>query len=719
MNERSVSRLWVLRILVFSLFISVLGRLFAVQVVTGNQYADEAANTRLRQIVMPATRGLILDQAGRVLVGNQSTLVVSIDAATLAQMADDGDGVLERLAPLLDTTASHLRDKITVCGTPGAKRPPLCWNGSLYQPIPVAKGLPMDKAVQMMERRTDFPGVSATVEAVRTIPNTLGVNLAHVLGYLGPVNDAELAAHKAAGQALKQTDLIGRAGLEATYDDVLRGKAGVTTLSIDRSMAVIGTVSKTPQQPGSYLVLSIDAALQKVAEQQLAAAVARARKQGFAGDSGAVVVMDVTNGRVLALASYPTYNPRMWLDGVTDKEYRGLTNAKSNLPLINRAIQGLYPPASTFKMITTVAAGRARMPLTNTTYPCPSGIKIGDRLMRNHESHAYGNISVTRALEVSCNTVFYKIGYDMWLRDGGNNPISRTNDWVQNTALDFGLGSKTGVDLPAESRGRVGGRAYKLSQYAQYKDAWCYRAKVGYPELSDKARAAYLKLLAAENCVDGNKVRGGDAANLAIGQGDTVVTPLQMAVAYAALANGGNVWEPQLVKAIISPDGKSVTKIKPKKKQHVRIPSSMRRYLLNAFHGVVTSGTGVSPFYAWPQSVAPIAAKTGSGEVNNQDPTSWFNSFGPGNQPKYEVVMMVSQGGTGALTSGPSVRKIWEALLGVKGKTRNIKESVLVGGQPATLLPQVAADGSVQSIPGTAAANTVLYRRYIKAGASG
>jgi len=385
--------------------------------------------------------------------------------------------------------------------------------------------------------------------------------------------------------------------------------------------------------------------------------------------------------------------------------------------MVSRALQGLFPPASTFKVITTTAAAKTKVPLGGTIYPCPSVIDIGNQQMHNHESHAYGNITVARALEVSCNTVFYKIAYDMWLRDGGNHPGSNPKDAVEKTAHLFGLGARTGIDLPSEAKGRVGGRSYKLKQFETFKDIWCYRAKIGYPDVAkkDAARAAYLKEIAKENCVDGGKYRGGDAANLAIGQGDTVVTPMQLANVYAAIANGGKLWQPRVVKAIISADGTKVTKIKPKLNSKIDFPTGERAYLLKALRGVITDGTGRSPFAGWPQDKIAIAAKTGSGEMGaGKDPTSWFASFAPADHPRYVVVMMVSQGGTGALTSGPSVRKVWEAIFGVTGTKVDPTKAILLNSRPASQLPTVGKDGSVTPIAGTSAVDKVLVSRYGK-----
>jgi penicillin-binding protein 2 len=649
------------------------------------------------------------------LIGNRSTNVISISAIELSQLEDDGESVLRRLAPLLGVTPDVLKDRITVCGTEGAKRPPICWNGSPYQPIPVARDIDFDVAVRIMERRSEFPGVSAEVEAVRDISGVLGANMAHILGYLGPVNDEELNERKESDQNLQRTDLIGRSGLEAYYDSVLRGTPGVTTLSVDRSMAILGVQSETPAKAGSYLVLSVDAALQRVVEEELENAIFRARAQDFAGDSGAAVVMDVTNGQILAMASYPTYDPEIWLGGVSEKEYAELISDEANAPLVPRATQGVFAPASTFKVVTAAAAANAGLALGGKLYNCPSTIEIGDRTMRNYESNAFGPITVSRALEVSCNTVFYQMGYDMWVRDGGLDPVESPKDPIEKMARQYGLGSATGIDLPSESRGRVGGRQFKLDTYEQFRDLYCYRAEVGYPDVekTDPERAAYLKLLAQENCQDGGVFRGGDAANLSIGQGDTVTTPLQMAVVYAALANGGKVLEPRVVKAIISANGKKVTPVKTAVKNRVSTSTETEMYIRKALKGVVENGTAASVFSGWPQGQIPIGAKTGSGQAGiGKDSTSWFATIAPIDNPKYVVVMMVSQGGTGSGTSGPSVRKIYEAIYGVTGQSINAKNSVLYQAKPAPTLPVVSANGTIRTVFGTEIADKRLLDLY-------
>ena len=285
MSDRSNLRLLVLGALLFSLILTMLGRLFFLQVVSADVYNQIGAHNSVRDVITPATRGLILDQAGRPLVNNRTSLVVSLDRAELESQQDEGVAVLKRLAGPLHTTYEALFERIQLCGTKYAVSGS-CWNGSPFQPIPVAKDVSTALALSIMERRADFPGVMAQLESVREYPEIDGVNAAHMLGYLGAVSQGELTAQQqaldagkidAAQATLTGTDLVGRSGLEAQYDDQLRGKAGVKALSVDISANVIGTASETDPTPGDYVVTNVDARLQAVVEKQLLAAVKRAR----------------------------------------------------------------------------------------------------------------------------------------------------------------------------------------------------------------------------------------------------------------------------------------------------------------------------------------------------------------------------------------------------------------------------------------------------------
>ncbi|CAB5036533.1 MAG: penicillin-binding protein 2 [Actinobacteria bacterium] len=695
MRDRSMLRLMVLGVLVLSLVVTLFARLLFIEIISGDFYLNASANNSVREIVRPAVRGLILDQAGRPIVSNHTTLEVTVDRVTLGRAKDKGAAVINRLALLLNVPASQITDRLLTCGTEGAKPPPVCWNGSAYQPVPIANGIDTQTAINIMERGTDFPGVSAQLQANRTYPAPFGVNAAHIVGYLGPVTESQLQAQGSTTEAdrLRRTDVVGRSGLEAQYDNALRGKPEVTSLSIDTAGRVTNKIGTNAATPGNYLVSTIDAHLQALVENQLVNAVQRANSQGYPGKSGAVVVIDVKNGNVLAMASYPTYDPSIWVGGVTTKQYEQLKNSEA---LASNAIQGTFAPGSTYKVISTATAAKEKFNLYGQ-YQCPNEYKAGNQTFRNYESRGYGAISLARALEVSCNTVFYGIADKMWKQGGGLSADRTAPDPIANMAKSFGLGTKTGIDLPGESSGRVASRLFKAENWDAKKDSWCANAVDGYSETrkTNPTLANFYTALDKENCADGFRWREGDALNAAIGQGDTAVTPLQMAMVYSAIANGGTVYQPRVIKGIVGPQGNVLEEFKPVVKSKVATTKAGINFLQASLPGVTVRGSGETPFLGFPLTQIPVASKTGSAQVTgNKVSTSWFASYAPANDPKYAIVMMVAEGGTGSGTSGPSVRKIYEALFGVSGKTVDPTKSVLVGGTPKLDLPKVRPDGT-------------------------
>ena len=697
MSQRSNLRLLILGVLMASLFMTLTGRLYYLQIVTGEEYKVAAVKNTVREVVEPAVRGMILDQAGRPLVANRTSLVITVDKVVVERQPNRGADVIERLGRILDIDPERIADRMKPCGTEGAKPPPVCWNGSPYQPIPVAQDVDPQTALTIMEKGQLYPGVNARLDAIREYPAPFDVNAAHILGYLGPVTEARLEEQGSttAFDRLRRTDVVGRSGLEAYYDDEIRGKPGVTTLAVDTVGRVTGTLDTIPPQAGDYLVSTIDARLQSVVEKQLVAAVQRAQRQGYPGDSGAAVVIEVQTGRILAMASYPTYDPSIWVGGVTQKQFDRLMKSGS---LASNATQGLFAPGSTYKVVSTLAAAREGLNL-NGIYPCPSRVRLGDQTFRNFESSGFGPISLRRALEVSCNTVFYGIADRMWRSAGGHDAGRNSPDPIADAAFELGFGQSTGIDLPVESAGRVASRQFKAENWERKRDTWCKNALEGYPNTrkTDPALADYFTALDKENCADGFRWREGDALNASIGQGDTTVTPLQMAIAYAAIANGGTVYEPRLVKAIMSADGEVVKEIPPAAANQITGARSRQaiRFMQGALTGVTTSGSGRTPFEGFPLDRIPVASKTGSAQVTGDKvATSWFASYAPANDPKYAVVMMVTQGGTGSRTSAPSVRKIYEAIFGVRGRDINPNRSVLIGGEPSSQLPTIREDGT-------------------------
>jgi penicillin-binding protein 2 len=429
--------------------------------------------------------------------------------------------------------------------------------------------------------------------------------------------------------------------------------------------------------------------VQAAAESALADAVRRARASGYPSDGAAAVVMDVTNGQIIALASYPTFDPNAYERGLTVSEAKNLYSAKAGVPALSRAIQGVFAPASTFKAVSLVAAANAGYDL-NANYDCPSEVEVGTRAFQNFESKAQGRISLKKAMAVSCDTIWYRIAFDEWLRDGGLKPKSDTNDYFYNAAKGFQVGTKTGIDLPSEASGRLADREWRKEWYAQNEDFYC-----NYKTRAPKSKqTAFLIQLAYENCLDGDKIRAGDAVNFSIGQGDTVITPLKLTQMYAAIANGGTLWKPTVAKAIVKTDGTIVKAFEKEKLGSIPADKKTITFLKSSLREVVISGTGAGVFSGFP---VEISGKTGTAQVFGKNPngsdkadTSWFASYGPTKKPRFAVVMMVSQGGFGASTSGVGVRKIYETLFGVAGNKVASEKIIFPSGVPPVTLPKIS-----------------------------
>ncbi|MEV7557917.1 penicillin-binding protein 2 [Streptomyces sp. NPDC089795] len=683
-TSRVQIRLVMIQVLVFSMLLTLGGRLWYLQIRNGAEYYHEAKSNHVQQVVQPAVRGSILDARGVPMADNETRLVVSASRTELMKMKDKGKGVLTRLAAVLDMKPQDTMDKVRLCDS---QTPQPCWNGSPYQPIPVTLEATTQQALQIRERPEEFPGITAEPTAVRRYPAPGGSNTGQVLGYLSPVTDDEIIKAKDTNSPFLRSDQVGRFGLERTYDKELRGKSGVTRYEVDNLGRVMGEARNDPAIPGAHLVTSLDARVQGVAEYELNAAMIEARKQidrntgvPYKADAGAIVVLESKTGRVVAMASNPTFDPNVWVGGISGKDYAKLTAKDSNVPLMNRAIQGQAAPGSIFKVIPTAAAVNAGYKFDGE-YPCPSSYSIGGQVFKNFESQGHGSITLGRALEVSCDTVFYALGHQQWLKDGGLKPKKHPAEIFYKTAHQFGLGAPTHVDLPGEEKGRVPDRRWKQAFWEANKDMWCKTGKKG---------GTYVELLSYENCLEGNLMRAGDAVNYSIGQGDTLVTPIQMATIYAAISNGGTMWNPTIGKAIISADGKKIEEIKPQAHGKLPMTEETRRKMEGALAGVATQGTAAWRFGGWPQKQIPMHAKTGTAEVYGKQTTSWFATY----TEDYTIVMTISQGGTGSGASGPAVRNVYNAIYGLtmSGK-QDPKKALLI--KPETKLPRIAPDGSI------------------------
>ncbi len=623
-QEQLKSRFAALGLIVVLVLGSLLLRLWSMQVLSGESYALQAKNNRIREISLDAPRGRILDRNGKALVTNRATLAVSVDPANdevrqliikaqSASKADDPthadiERVFGGVAGLLGMTPQEVFAKVSDSRV------------EALRPRVVAIDVPLDVISQLSERQQEFPGVRIDEIAVREYP--YGNLAAHVIGYTGEISENQMAASDpTAGYELG--DIVGKAGAEAQYENVLQGDKGRRLIEVNASGKPQQIIDEQPAVPGRDIKLTIDIDVQKVAEQALADAIAEAHRQNFGkAKAGAAVVIDVKTGEILAMASAPTYDPTKFLAGISQADWTKLTEKSSEYPLNNRAVMAAYPPASTFKAVTGLAGLQTKVTYSGKTYDCRGKwTAMGEQWPKwcwDHSGH--GRITFDGGIEESCDTVFYEIGYEFY---------KRKKEELQAYARAFGLGAKTGVDLPGEVSGRVPDAAWKKA------------FNENYPE--------YQTWLP------------GDTVNMAIGQGDLLVTPLQMATTYAGIANGGVVMKPHVLKDVLGSDGKIARSYEPQVLTNTGISSENLAIMRNALVRVTTQGTGKGAFRGFGVSVA---GKTGTAQVYGKDDYAWFCGFAPAQSPRYAVAVVIEQGGHGGSVAAPAGRNILAKLLG-------------------------------------------------------
>ncbi len=689
MSDRSRLRLIVLRVLVISLLATLLGRLWYLQVLAGPQYQQAAADNQVRDIVASAPRGQIVDDLGRRWATNRTALVVSVDRVALLRQHDGGTTVLTRLSRLLGVSYTNLKSKIQLCG-PGA--PHGCWNGSPYEPIPVSQ-LKDDitstrLALQILERKEDFPGVTAELGAVRDYTKPDGALASQVLGYLAPITLDELKKLPKTQQDARRSDLVGRSGLEQEYDGYLRGRPGVTEVAVDHLGAVTSTLSQTVPQPGDEIVTSLDATVQASLEKSLADAVDRAhhtdvKKGGGPADFAAGVVLDALTGHVVAMASYPSYDPNVFVGGISERDYQALQHAPGT-PLLDKAYASAYPPGSTFKLVSTAGLLDDGIASLDGTYDCSPSVTVGGREFKNFESESLGLIDLHTTIVKSCDTVYYGLANKDWIRDNSLiDDKKRPIEGVQHAARAFGLGVPVAVDLPGATSGHIADRNNQKLRWEQTKKDACAGAK-------RRPKGSYLQQLDQEFCTDGWRFNPGDQLNEDIGQGSVLVSPLQLAVAYAALVNGGTVFEPRLVKAIVAPDGTLVANVRAPVRGHLPVSPAILDYIRNAMYDVPLKGTAQDAFTGFPMGRVKVGGKTGTAEVDVQHglATAWFASFaGRAGEakPRFVTVIMVDRGGQGGVVAAPSVREVWDSVFGLEHH-----KAAFPTGAPPAALPRIA-----------------------------
>lgn len=610
-------RLTILLVVAACLFAALFARLWFLQVINAPKAQAVAADNGVQTIYTPAPRGLILDRNGQVLVGNVNEPVIEVNR----QLAAKDPAMVSRLAPLLGMTVTQLDQAINNL------------QYSPYAPVPVQPDATAQQILYIQENQQMFPGVEATSMSVRSYSN-LGKAAANIVGYVGQIDAAELAKLKS--QGYQAGDQIGLAGIEATYEHYLRGTPGVQRVQVDSQGNVLSTLTSTPPVPGDNLRLSIDGNVQMAADNAIAQGMTAAQHtydtvthRDFMAPAGSAVVEDPNTGQIIALATNPTYDPSEFVGGISEAKYQALLNNPSD-PLLDRTIQGQYAPGSTFKLITATAGLKYGLITPSSIFHDTGSIQIGNFTAHNDNGAAYGYIALPYAITVSSDNFFNTIGLQLWY---GKSQYGE--DALQNVARQYGLGVPTGIALPNEDSGKVPTpQSYVKDHQA---DPAVFQQSQWYPGNSDQ---------------------------LAIGQDELLVTPLQLANAYATFANGGTLYTPQLVMDAETATGKVVKAFAPEGKQSVTYQPGWRQAMIQGFQGVVNDPHGTAyGIFNGPLASKDIAGKTGTAQVNapRQD-TSVFTSFAPASNPRYVVDAFMEDSGYGSQVAAPVVREIYDAL---------------------------------------------------------
>ena len=657
-------RLTFLTVLVIALFVALFSRLWFLQVLAGDRFAELADGNRLRTVYVDAPRGRMLDRDGEELVKNRPALTISADRQLLLTgsgepVDDTADRVLGRLSQLLDLDREEIVGRMT---------------SQHYSPlahVPIAFDVTEEVVFAVRSQQELFPGVIAEVLPVRTYPNgNLG---AHLVGYLNQISQDELADPAFADY--RGGEQVGRSGLENVYESDLRGRSGLRLLEVTARNTVVDVVRETEAQPGNDLVTSLDLDLQQAVETLLADGIVSSRENRHTASgrnlpsvAGSAVVLDPTSGRVLAMASYPTFDPSEFVGGLSTDYARYLFpnvaegDEDTHAPMLNRAIQGEYPPGSVYKTVTGAAFMEAGLVGPHTTVDCPGSYTVGGITFRNWNPVNDGAMALDRALMKSCDTYFYDLAYTLWQREQNQDD---PDEVVPEVAHRFGFGQRLGIDLPSELAGYVPSRALKHQTWLDRRDLWCAQAEESEP-------GSYRRAVLEDNCNSGGTWRGGDAINTSIGQGEILVTPLQIAAHYAAIANGGTVYQPLLGERIVSPTGEVVREIEPEVISELGLDGEEMAAIQRGLRGVVmdpTDGTAYSAFTRgdepFPLDEIPIAGKTGTAELKPKVPYAWFAAYAPADDPQYVVVVSVEEGGGGSQTAAPIARNIFEHIFGI------------------------------------------------------
>ncbi len=612
---KSNGRFKLLTVGVGAVFAAIVAKLWSMQMVSSDHYDELAEKNRTRVVTTPAPRGRILDRNGEPIVDNRSSLAI----VAYRDLAEN-TVVVRHLANVLGMPYMAVLRNIQD-NTEGAQ-----------SQHTIASDVRRSTIGYIMEHIDQFPGVSIAARTERSYPN--GTLACHLVGYTGTVTQEqldtqdELTNEERAGKIVYQSgDQVGQSGVEYYYENLLQGIRGEQTVRVDADGNVTGQAGAVPAKPGSDIKLTIDLKVQRACEEGLEKAFEVAENTGNSPSGGSCVCIDCTNGEVLGMASAPTFDPSVFVGGVSSDAWSQLNDDEGGHPLLNRVIGGQYMSASTIKPFTSLAGMEygvytAAMSSTCTGWWTGLGEAWGKKCWLE-SGHGVRNLET--GIRDSCDVVFYDLGKNFFYDE--DNP-----EGLQEMYRRWGLGSKTGIDLPSEAAGRVPDSAWK----EEYRKDWS---------------------------ADQRAWNAGDMTNIAIGQGDILVTPLQMAVAYCGLAMGGVEWTPHVLLSAVARDGEGdAYAYEPKKRLTAKIETEGAMDVV--YRGVHSMIYEESPVTAAHFTNLPVevAGKSGTGEKDGEDPYGWFIAYAPFDDPKYVVCAMVERGGYGSTCAMPAVRTVLGAL---------------------------------------------------------
>jgi penicillin-binding protein 2 len=605
-------------------------RLWFLQVLSAEDYVKAAQNNQQREIRVQAPRGDIVDREGRVLVENRVGLAVEVTPDKLSADRGERRALYRRLGRLLNMRPRAI-----------ARRVNQQFREQPYSKATVKQDVPRNVLMYIAEREESFRGVEVDPIFLREYPH--GELGAHLFGYVGEVSAEEL---KEPGFSdVVMGDRVGKAGLEAEYDQFLRGRSGKTKVQVDALGNLKSSLGQERARRGRQLRLSLDLDVQQAGQEAL---------EGGTG-KGAFAVMDIHNGQVLGLGSEPSYDPNLFAKVVSTRDYRRLTDDETGAPLTDRAVAAGYPTGSTFKLITATAALESGLITPDTPLNDPGELTVGDQVFKNAGEVAHGVLSLRQALTVSSDVFFYQLGRDM----------NEKGMPLQHWARKLGLGRRTGIDLPEEGPGFIPGPKWRDAQYAKFQR--CVKRTNPTPEEISLGKCGWQD----------RPWSVGDNVNLSVGQGDLAANPLQMAVAYASIANGGRVLRPRLGQRIENSAGQAEQDLEAPAARKLDIAEEYRSAILDGLRGAASApgGTSTPVFATFP---VDIAGKTGTAEKGaGRADQSWYVALAPWPDPKYVVAVTDEAGGFGADTAAPMARRILAELF-------NVDEQQLVeGGGPS------------------------------------